>query len=122
MDPMTLVISCILLLIVFILAGIVLPALQKRQNPVERIIQEGYTARGRILNVEPTGKYEMGQPELRLDLRIEKPTQLPFDTAVIVTVYTINRPRFQEGSMVNVKVLENRKGRHIAVKGTMDYP
>ncbi|WP_458120171.1 hypothetical protein [Paenibacillus sp. Z6-24] len=122
MDPHTLIISCVLLLIVFVLAVVVLPALQKRENVIERIIQDGYTARGRILNIEPTGNYKMGQPELRLDLRIEKPTQLPFEAAVTVTVYTIYRSRFQEGSAVNVKVLENRKGRHIAVKGTMEYP
>lgn len=122
MTPLILVICCAGLLVLFALAIVVLPALQRRGSLTERIIQEGYAARGLILDVTPTGTYRSGQPEVALRLRIEKPTQLPFEATAIVTVYSIHRSRFQEGIYVSVRVLEDRKGRHIAVKGTAEYP
>ncbi|WP_411345058.1 hypothetical protein ACE3MZ_02925 [Paenibacillus sp. WLX1005] len=122
MTPLILVLCCAGLLVLFALAIIVLPALQRRGNLTERIVQEGYAARGLILDLTPTGNYRSGQPELAIHMRIEKPTQLPFEATAVVTVYSIHRSRFQEGIHVPVRVLEDRKGRHVVVKGTVEYP
>ncbi len=121
----SLILSCIGLLVLFVVAMVVLPRLQRRENrehELERVVQEGYAANGYILDVIPTGQYHSGQPELRLRLRIESRTRLPVETTATVTVYSIHRSRFQEGIRVPVRVLETRKGLRVAVKGSVHYP
>ncbi|WP_322907823.1 hypothetical protein [Paenibacillus campi] len=123
--PLALLMSCGGLFVLFVLAIVVLPKLQRRENrdyQVERILDEGYAAQGLILDVIPSGRYHSGQPELQLRLRIESRTRLPVEAIATVTVYSMNRGRFQEGIRVPVRVLETRTGLRIAVKGTVDYP
>ncbi len=125
MTPGVLIMSISGLLALFILATIVLPRLQRRENRdhhIGRIIEQGYRAHGYILDVIPTERYHSGQPELSLRMRIESRTRLPIETTAIVTVYSMYRSRFQEGMRVPVRVLETRNGIEVAVKGSVDYP
>ncbi len=122
---LTLILSCIGLLVLFLFAIVVLPRIQQRENreyDMERTVEEGYAAQGYILDVIPTGNYHSGQPELQLRLRIESRTRLPVETTATVIVYSIHRSRFQEGMRVPVRVLETRKGLRVAVKGSIHYP
>ncbi|WIM40916.1 hypothetical protein PO903_08580 [Paenibacillus sp. PK4536] len=122
MEPFTLILSCIGLLIFFAVIAIVLPKMLNKKSIAEQTILEGYSARATIISTTPTGQYTSGQPEIILVLKIERPTALPFQATVKTTVYTMNLPKFQEGTRVHVKVFEDRKGKHVVVKGTLDYP
>lgn len=114
--------SCIGLLIFFAVIAIVLPKVLNKKSINEQTITEGYSARGSLISITPTGQYSSGQPEVICILKIERPTALPFQATVKTVIYTMNLAKFQEGSKVHVKVLEDRKGRHIVIKGTLDYP
>lgn len=122
MEPFTLILGCIGLLIFFAVIAIVLPRVLSRKSITEQTILEGYSARATIISMTPTGQYNSGQPEIILVVKIERPTSIPFQTTVKTTVYTMNLPKFQEGTKVHVKVFEDHKGKYIVVKGTLDYP
>ncbi|TKJ83395.1 hypothetical protein PaeCFBP13512_22850 [Paenibacillus sp. CFBP13512] len=122
MEPLTLILSCIGLLLFFAVIAIILPRVLNKKSITEQTILEGYSARATVISSTPTGQYSSGQPEIVLVLKIERPTSLPFQATVKTTVYTMNLPKFQEQAKVHVKVFEDRKGKHVVVKGTLDYP
>jgi len=100
---LVLIIGVILVLVVFVLAGIMIMAGSKREAGDARIEKHGVGAPARILSIADTGSRYNNNPEviLKLEVRPEKGTPFPAEVRTVVSVVDLSG--YQPGVMLKVK-------------------
>jgi hypothetical protein len=92
----------IFLLGTVILALVFVPMMiADRRN--ERILREGVPAKARVTDIVPTGSHHNEDPEVVLSLEVTPAQGKPFASTVETHMSVVYLPRFQPGSIVNVR-------------------
>jgi hypothetical protein len=100
---LVLIIGVILVLVVFVLAGIMIMTGSKREARDARIEKHGVGAPAQILSIVDTGSRYNNNPEviLKLEVRPEKGTPFPAEVRTVVSM--VDLPGYQPGVMLRVK-------------------
>jgi hypothetical protein len=100
-SPAGLVIICLVFVLLMVAFGFGPMILAERRNA--RILKEGIPAKARVTRIVPTGNYHNDQPEVRISLEVTPDTGEPFDSKVETYMSPVYLPRFQPGSVVDVR-------------------
>jgi hypothetical protein len=100
---LVLIIGVILVLVVFVMAGIMIMTGSKREARDAEIEKHGVAASARILSIVDTGSRYNNNPEviLKLEVRPDKGTPFPAEIRTVISVVDLSG--YQPGVMLRVK-------------------
>jgi hypothetical protein len=74
-----------------------------------RILRNGTPAKARVTNIAPTGNYHNEQPEVVISLEVSLEGEAPFQSKVETYMSPVYLPRYQPGSIVDVRYDPKRR-------------
>jgi len=111
-------VGIICLVILFAFLFIVFMAVRKREQAVKRIMQEGIQAEAVILKAEHTGGVVNGVNfNIRFLLEVRPKDKPAYQASAIALVPAVNLPKYQPGTIVQVKYDPNEPKKVLIIPG-----
>lgn len=78
--------------------------IMKKVGPDRAVLEQGTTAKAKILNVQQTGMMVNYSPQVILQLEVYPPDGEPYQATTKAVIPIVNIPQFQPGTEVSVKI------------------
>jgi hypothetical protein len=78
--------------------------IRKSVGPDRSILQNGVSAKAKILGVQQTGVMVNYQPQVAFQLEVTPPGGVPYQAQTKAVIPVVNIPQFQPGTEVPVKI------------------
>jgi hypothetical protein len=93
----------VVLLLLTVMVGFFIAPMLFTERRNARILKEGVPAKARVMTIGSTGNFHNDQPEVRILLEVMPDAGEPFDSQLITYMSPVYLPRFQPGSIVEVR-------------------
>ena len=78
--------------------------IQKKVGPDRTVLEQGITAKAKIISVQQTGMRVNYQPQAIFQLEVYPPNGAPYQATTKAVISMVNIPQYQPGAEISVKI------------------